>query len=306
MPSATTITNLPDLRVLHPTVSNSPTPASLYPQNLTTSINATSRARVCTTCFVHQWVTCNNNPFAPLANEEPDDPTGHAPTDCSSNDATITTSKKTPTRTHLPPQSATRRIVLTPQPAPVRPPHLTVIQQILYSGHAIQVPPMITPTQQYIQQTRNKALHAPAPSVPTPIPRAKPTKATHLTPTTPPIIYPPTKPATPFNTHPVPVYIKPDNDDRDNTPSQPNRSAIQFYSLCRLASISRQALYHVINLAFNSPPMYTIPQALSGLPNCILHCIDIKEVCNGVVHPVTKETITKYTKLMNNPVISPL
>jgi hypothetical protein len=42
------------------------------------------------------------------------------------------------------------------------------------------------------------------------------------------------------------------------------------------------------------------------LPDRILHSIGIKEVCNRVVHPVTKETITKYTKLMHNPVLSPL
>ncbi len=87
-----TITNLPDTRVLHPIVSNSPTPASLYPQNVTTSINATSWARICATRFVHQQVTCNNNPFAPLADEEPDDPTDHAPPDCSANNVMITTS----------------------------------------------------------------------------------------------------------------------------------------------------------------------------------------------------------------------
>ncbi len=58
--------------------------------------------------------------------------------------------------------------------------------------------------------------------------------------------------------------------------------------------------------AFNSPPKYTILQALSVLPDLILHSINIEEVCNGVVHPVTKTTITKYTKLMHNPVLSPL
>ncbi len=50
--------------------------------------------------------------------------------------------------------------------------------------------------------------------------------------------------------------------------------------------------------------MYTTPQALSGLLDCILNNINIKEVCNRVVHPVTKETITKYTKLMNDLVLS--
>ncbi len=52
--------------------------------------------------------------------------------------------------------------------------------------------------------------------------------------------------------------------------------------------------------------MYTILQTLAGSPDCILHSIKVKEVCNRVVHPVTKETITKYTKLMHNPVLSPL
>jgi hypothetical protein len=62
----------------------------------------------------------------------------------------------------------------------------------------------------------------------------------------------------------------------------------------------------IINLAFNSPSKYTILQALDGAPDCIIHSIDVKEVCNGVVHPVTKETITKYTKLLHDPVLSPI
>ncbi len=168
------------------------------------------------------------------------------------------------------------------------------------------MPPLIVPTQQHIQQTRNKSQHAPTPSVPTSVSRAKPNRATHCNPTTPPTIYPPNKSITPFITHPSPAYIEPDDDDRDNTPARPNRLAIRFNSPRGLANISPQALYHVINLAFNSPPMYTILQALTGSPDCILYSIDIEEVCNGVVHPVTKKIITKYTKLMHNPVLSPL
>ena len=30
--------------------------------------------------------------------------------------------------------------------------------------------------------------------------------------------------------------------------------------------------------------------------------LGIKHVANGVVHPITKETITNYKKLINNPV----
>jgi hypothetical protein len=122
----------------------------------------------------------------------------------------------------------------------------------------------------------------------------------------PPTIYPPTKPTTPFNTHPLPTYIEPDNDNHDDTLSQPTLSAIQFNFPRGLASISCQALYHVINLAFNAPPVSTILQAILKSPDCNLHSINIKEVCNIVVHPITKETITKYTKLMNDPVFKPL
>ncbi len=34
--------------------------------------------------------------------------------------------------------------------------------------------------------------------------------------------------------------------------------------------------------------------------------IDIEEVCIGVVHQITKETITKYNKLMNDPALKDL
>ena len=31
--------------------------------------------------------------------------------------------------------------------------------------------------------------------------------------------------------------------------------------------------------------------------------IDLEELCNGVVYPVTNETIPKYRKLVNNPLL---
>jgi hypothetical protein len=105
-----TITRLPGTRVLYQTFSNSPTPASLYPQSVTTSIDATSWAHIWATWFVHQQVTRNNNPFAPLADEEPDDPTDHAPMDCSSYNVTSTTSNQAPARTQLPSEPTTCRI----------------------------------------------------------------------------------------------------------------------------------------------------------------------------------------------------
>jgi hypothetical protein len=66
------------------------------------------------------------------------------------------------------------------------------------------------------------------------------------------------------------------------------------------------ALYHVIDLAFNNPPGYTIPKNLTTPKNRFQHNINIEEVCNGVVHPITKETITEYTKLMDDPALEDL
>ena len=66
------------------------------------------------------------------------------------------------------------------------------------------------------------------------------------------------------------------------------------------------ALYHVINLAFNNPPGYTIPKNLTTSTNRFQHNINIEEACNGVVHPILKETNTKYTKLMDDPALKDL
>jgi hypothetical protein len=66
------------------------------------------------------------------------------------------------------------------------------------------------------------------------------------------------------------------------------------------------ALYHVINLAFNNPPGYTIPKNLTTSTDRFQHNSNIEQVCHGVVHPITKETITKYTKLMDDPALKDL
>jgi hypothetical protein len=110
----------------------------------------------------------------------------------------------------------------------------------------------------------------------------------------------PTKPTTPFDALPVPVYIEPNGDNCGETiSSQPTLPAIWFHSPRGPANISCQALYHVINLAFNAPPVYAIPRAFYK-SYTVHHIFNVKEVCNGAIHPVTKETITKYTKLINN------
>jgi hypothetical protein len=74
----------------------------------------------------------------------------------------------------------------------------------------------------------------------------------------------------------------------------PRRSTL-FITNRTLCNISHQALYHIIGLGFTNAPANTIPQSLSKYHK--QHTgplIDIKEYCYGIVHPVTKETITHY------------
>ena len=67
-----------------------------------------------------------------------------------------------------------------------------------------------------------------------------------------------------------------------------------------LCNISRQALYHGIGLGFTTAPTITVPRCLAQ-NQYTGPIIKIKEYCNGVAHPVTKETITHYRKLIKDP-----
>ena len=42
-------------------------------------------------------------------------------------------------------------------------------------------------------------------------------------------------------------------------------------------------------------------EELSHVAGRNLDPVDIEQIANGVVHPVTKETITKYNKLITDP-----
>jgi hypothetical protein len=70
-------------------------------------------------------------------------------------------------------------------------------------------------------------------------------------------------------------------------------------------NILRQTLYHIINLVFANTPAISIPQKLThNQYTCPV--IEIEKYCNGMVHPVTKETITHYRKLIKNPLLREL
>ena len=60
------------------------------------------------------------------------------------------------------------------------------------------------------------------------------------------------------------------------------------------ASISPKALYSYFGNAVFDTPEWSIPNNLMNEELPTTPQIDIEEYANGVVHPVTKETITKY------------
>ena len=46
-----------------------------------------------------------------------------------------------------------------------------------------------------------------------------------------------------------------------------------------------------------------VPRKLMGQPPLIQPAFDIEEVANDVVHPITNMTITKYHKLIDEPLL---
>ncbi len=102
--------------------------------------------------------------------------------------------------------------------------------------------------------------------------------------------------------------VEPDN-EQDSTlttrPSSKPQCSTRLIGNRMPYNISCQALYHIINLGFMHAPASSIPCKL-------IHdqytgtVVEIEEYCNGVVHPVTKETITHYKKLIKDPLLRDL
>jgi hypothetical protein len=112
-------------------------------------------------------------------------------------------------------------------------------------------------------------------------------------------------------THSLPI-VEPDNkweSTPTTIPSSQPRHSTHLINIRTPCSISRQAQYHIINLGFAHAPATQIPCKL-------IHdqytgpVVEIKEYCNGVVHPITKETITRYSvnyrKLIKDPLLRDL
>ena len=64
------------------------------------------------------------------------------------------------------------------------------------------------------------------------------------------------------------------------------------------------ALNSVIARGYLESPTWSVPDIPKDIKLAIQPAIYGEEICKGVVHPITKETITKYEKLINDPALS--
>jgi hypothetical protein len=83
-----------------------------------------------------------------------------------------------------------------------------------------------------------------------------------------------------------------------NQPRKPNTRPTYAGTPC---SITADALYHVLGKSLSENWSTFCPHRINRNNPYDLSQYEVCHEANGVVHPVTKETITKYEKLMNDP-----
>jgi hypothetical protein len=269
----------PSPRVVAPTTRVVSAPP---PRVATTSNNITGPNVIRTMPLVHQCHTHNNNPFNILADDDDDDDTVLA-SNCS---------PRVPPPS-LPP-SDLRGNPTARQPMRLLENQPTSLPSTLYTSRPPTTPPprvLAIPTS--IQAITPTAPHTRIHDL-CPNPTRKPRK---------------TPAGTKQRTHSLPIVEPDDEQDEMPTmrPSAPPQCSTRLITNRTPCNISHQALYHIIGLGFTNAPDNTIPQLLSKYHKQYTGpLIDIKEYCYGVVHPVTKETITHYRKLIKDPLLKDL
>ncbi len=232
--------------------------------------------------LVHQCQTRNNNPFNILTENDDD------------ND-TVVASNCSPRNT--PPSLPTSDLsVCPPTNRPKR--QLATQPTSLPSTHQLSSPPASPPLRVLASLSHIQAIAPTAPHVRIhdlrPKPSGMPSKS---------------QACTKHPTYSLPI-VEPDDDQDEiptTIPSSPPRRSTRLITNQTPCNISRQALYHIIGLGFNNAPVNTVPNLLAKYHKQYTGpLIDIEEYCYDVVHPVTKETITHYRKLIKDPLLKDL
>eukprot|EP00956_Cyclotella_meneghiniana_P042060 scaffold248342_cov55-Cyclotella_meneghiniana.AAC.1 len=110
----------------------------------------------------------------------------------------------------------------------------------------------------------------------------------------------------PHESNPPPNYIS--QDEEEDQPAYTGlmkaTQSPQIYSTTNPCNIKSAALYNLMGKHLESEYSNAyMPQKFNNSPFFSSE-IALDHVANGVVHPVTKETITKYEKLANDPLLS--
>ena len=105
------------------------------------------------------------------------------------------------------------------------------------------------------------------------------------------------------NIHSTPHTI-PTDEPIPKTKIKPRRST-RILSTKRPTSISQSAVYHFLGNAIQMNEVLIRPRNLpkQKLIPTVEKAIDLQQVCNGVVHPTTGETTTKYKKIIKEPLL---
>ena len=110
----------------------------------------------------------------------------------------------------------------------------------------------------------------------------------------------------PEPSNPPPNYIS--KDEEEDQPAYAGlmkaTQSPKIYSTTNPCNIKSAALYNLMGKHLESEYSNAyVPQKFNNSP-IFSSEIALDHVANGVVHPVTKETITKYEKLANDPLLS--
>ena len=291
------------------------------PRVATTSNTITAPATLRRLPRIHQRVTRANNPFEVLADDDDDNdtivhsnrsPPQAAPT------RTVTAPSSLPTpvlQLMSPPSRTTTSPSRTPRPhtVPLPPPPVQQHRSPTFPSSAPttfigpSVPTVMPRSAQRL--TPHPALHVPGPAIiPTPPHRKKngrvPSTKLHTHFIVPDVLSPQhdLRPVTfkrprlsTYSPWPATNVIEPDEDRTYAPPPRltaPPRRSTRLLHPRHPGNISIQAINHVMQL---------VAHKLTNHNQYPGPLIDIEDHCFGVVHPVTKETITQYKKLQHDP-----
>ena len=100
---------------------------------------------------------------------------------------------------------------------------------------------------------------------------------------------------------PEPNYVSDDEDEAYNILETKCRQQLQ--ASANACGISANAVYHLMGTHLEQTSKWFVPDRLENQQSTFEQGIILDHMANGVVHPVTKQTITKYEELANDPLL---